>query len=290
MLLVLLVLLGFIALSLSGAFNATAALVDHIQSDWATSSLYILGCTKNADVTHIPRLTTNIQLLLSTLNDPWKQGTVILYGDEKSRDRYLLANQSAYIYLTENFHHKARTMRIANCRNTLLEEVNKMVLFRKENHSAVFLIMIDLDAVNVKKYNMTVFNAVTNLHHEWASVSFNRPTYYDFWALRTERISFNIFNSVDPIKSIDVARNDIKSELIHSTSPLGFYRVISAFNGIALYRYQFTIGCKYDGRERERVFLTQEECEHVPFHKCMIAKNNATIVIYKDSLTINYIK
>ena len=286
----LVVLLAFIALSLSTASNATAALVDHIQSDWATSSLYILGCTRNADGAHVPRLTKNIQLLLSTLKDPRKQGTVILYGDEQSRDRYLVANQSAYIFLTDNFHHHLRTVRIANCRNTLLEEVNKMVLLRKENHSAVFFIVLDLDGVNVKEYNMTVFNAVTNLHHEWASVSFNRPTYYDIWALRTERISFNIFNSVDYSKSIDVAREDIKLELIHSTNPLGFYRVISAFNGIALYRYQFTIGCKYDGRERERVFLTQEECEHVPFHKCMIAKNNATIVIYKDSLTINYIK
>ena len=283
----LVVMLVSIALGVFLASIAIADLVDNAQSDWADSSLYIVGCTKRADEEQVPKLTENIQLLLSTLNDPSKQGTVILYGDKQSRDLYLSSNESAYIYLPEKFNHKSRTMRIANCRNALLKEVNQMVSFRKEQPSSVFLIVMDLDGVNVKEYNMTVFKAATNLHHEWASISFNRPKYYDFWALRTERINYNIFNSIDPFKAIAVVRNDIKIELRNIINPLGLYPVISAFNGLALYRYQYTIGCTYDGFESRRFFAV-EECEHVPFHKCMIAKNNATIMIYKDSLTYNY--
>ena len=250
--------------------------------DWASSSLYILGCSKNAAPDQVPKLASNIQVLLSTLSNPLKQGTVIIYGDGASRQQFLKSNHSAYVFLDDQYNHHSRTMRIANCRNQLLSKVGEMVTSRKEEISRVFFIMLDLDGVNCREYNMAVFREVTKNYHEWASVSFNRPNYYDIWALRTDRFNMNIFNAKTPIPALHISKDDIDQELANTVNP--YYPVISAFNGIAIYRYNYTIGCQYDGLDRKSHYLTAEDCEHVAFHKCITTKNNGKVVIYKHSL------
>ena len=252
-------------------------------SDWASSPMYILGCAKGIESSRLAGLNRNIRLLLGTLKEP-NLGSVIIYADQHSKQAFLSSNSTPYIIIDDIFDHEAaRTVRIAKCRNVLLSMVAQMVSLKKETVSDVHYIMMDLDGVNDKHYNMTIFNEVTKNLDKWQVLSFNRPNYYDLWALRYQRMDVNVWDTPDPGQAIKVLQNDIKKELAHAEDP--FYPVFSAFNGIAIYQYNYTFGCEYIGKEVGRRG-TPFDCEHVSFHKCMIAKNNATIVVYKHSLVL----
>ena len=254
----------------------------HSTTDWANSPLYILGCAKGVEADRVRGLSKNIQRLLSTLKDP-KLGNVILYSDLSSKNAFLSSNSSPYSVIDDVYNHHVRTFRITMCRNTLLRKVAEMIALKNERAEDVHFIMIDLDGVNDKQFNMTVFNEVTRDLNQWQALSFNRPTYYDLWALRYKRIDINVWNARDPGTAIKALQNDIKHELSIAENP--YFPVYSAFNGIAIYQYNYTLGCEYDGRELGRPG-PPEDCEHVTFHKCMIDKNNATVVIYKHSLVL----
>ena len=254
----------------------------HSMSDWANSPLYILGCAKGMEAGRVRGLAKNIQHLLNTLEDP-KLGSVILYSDLISKNIFLSANSSPYSIIDDVYDHDIRTFRIAMCRNTLLRKVAELISLKKERAEDVHFIMMDMDGVNDKQFNMTVFNEVTRDLNLWQALSFNRPTYYDLWALRYKRIDINVWNSKDPGAAIKVLQNDIKHELSSSDNP--YFPVYSAFNGIAIYQYNYTLGCEYYGRDIGRPGVPQD-CEHVPFHKCMILRNNAKVVIYKHSLIL----
>ena len=254
----------------------------HTSSEWANSPLYILGCARGVEADRVRGLSKNIQHLLNTLKDP-KLGSVILYSDLASKNAFLSANSSPYSIIDDVYVHHIRTYRIAMCRNTLLRKVAELISLKNERAEDVHFIMMDLDGINDKQFNMSVFNEVTRNLNLWQSLSFNRPTYYDLWALRYKRIDINVWNSKDPGASIKVLQNDIKHELSSSDNP--YFPVYSAFNGLAIYHYNYTLGCVYDGSELGRPG-TPEDCEHVVFHKCMILRNNATVVIYKHSLVL----
>ena len=60
---------------------------------------------------------------------------------------------------------------------------------------------------------------------------------------------------------------------------------LSRVVGFSLYKLAATTGCKYLGRNPLDDPAWGEDCEHVAFHKCMIANHGAKVRIFKESLS-----
>jgi hypothetical protein len=63
-----------------------------------------------------------------------------------------------------------------------------------------------------------------------------------------------------------------------------FYPVYSSFNGLSIMKYSFIGDCKHDGKNYELQHYTGEDCEHVPFYKCIGRQNNGKVRLYKHYL------
>jgi hypothetical protein len=200
-------------------------------------------------------------------------------------------NDSRVSTILETYTNSSRTHRLAFGRNALLEAVTHKVRSERENPAEVYVAIIDMDNVNFHKHRRSVFEGAMNLYKSWDSVSFNRLEYYDIWALRYRRYDNNFRSSSSPSALCPIIRKDIQLQLRRLNSSL--YPVISAFNGFAMYKYKYMKGCRYIGHSHKRLddFLGHpsaigEDCEHVAFHKCMIAKHSARIMIYSDALIL----
>ncbi len=194
--------------------------------------------------------------------------------------------------IAEKFSHPSRTARLAHGRNELLRRArNDAIASHQENSS--YLIVLDMDEINVNTFNTTVFQYVMEATSEWDALFFNRLYFYDIWSLRYDRFNFNIWNFGSHSRTLrDIIEADIVSLL--DTSKPSFFPVISAFNGLGIYKLNFTTGCHYNGSNSEvfaentlfkktRLTVT-EDCEHVAFHKCMLASHQARLRIFSEPL------
>ena len=62
-----------------------------------------------------------------------------------------------------------------------------------------------------------------------------------------------------------------------------FFPVISAFNGLAIYKIDATEGCWYNSSNAEphnKLGWNPRDCEHVAFHRCMIDRHRAKVMIF----------
>ncbi|GAX81146.1 hypothetical protein CEUSTIGMA_g8579.t1 [Chlamydomonas eustigma] len=195
-----------------------------------------------------------------------------------------------------------RTDKLALARNMLLDEVQRQqsqdLQHSTTQDKQALMVVTDLDDVSENILNTTMMQHVLQRSDEWDSVSFNTGEhYYDVWALRYGSPEVNVwsydFVIKDPSMSNASSWDTINNEKARIKTTLrqyngSFFPVASAFNGIALYKLQYIEGCSYVGWEKwadptNKISEGWHDCEHVPFHKCMIQRNKARVVIFTPS-------
>jgi hypothetical protein len=166
--------------------------------------------------------------------------------------------------------------------------------FIKENQTEFpYFIMMDLDDVNIKEVNIEPIKKVLN-RDDWDSVSFNKPVYYDIWALSIKPYYLSCAHIGEEAGS---AMSNYITNLLKNTNTAELIQCASAFNGFAIYRTEKFLNCYYYGRLnlsllpkdliKQNIDLFKgkfdynkvEDCEHRSFHLMAINKNQARIKI-----------
>jgi len=166
----------------------------------------------------------------------------------------------------------------------LQQAVQSFVKVKEEDPDNTYVAVVDLDGVNASPFSHQVFEYVMRHSNEWESVSWSRSYFYDIWALRYDRYDFNApYYRIGDASIIPQIEKDILMDIEKSQLP--FFPVNSSFNGKAIYKYKYTIGCKYIGWDTDEGEGTWKlDCEHVAFHRCMKSKHGARIVIHNKPL------
>lgn len=173
---------------------------------------------------------------------------------------------------TYKHYEEARIYRLLNGRNALLTEARQIVSQRRFKEENTLVAVIDLDNVNSQLWNVeTIVHSMERIN-EWDVVSYNRPRYYDLWALRYPAYNVNCWGP--GVKSKIVLREmfaDIHKRLKHES----LFKVYSAFNGFAFYKYQFMQHCHY--------YYTAGELDHPNMHLC-IRNQGGRVRIFNESI------
>jgi hypothetical protein len=238
---------------------------------------------------YLNKVFENIEKIASLFND-YK---IIIYYD-KSTDNtlqilteYQKVNPKLFIYINKEPLSEYRTFRIAKGRNTCLN-------FIKENQTEFpYFIMMDLDEVNSKEVNIEPIKKVLN-RDDWDSVSFNKPVYYDIWALSIKPFYLSCAHIGEEAGS---EMSKYITNILNNSKNDDLIECASAFNGFAIYRTEKFLNCYYYGRLnlsllpkhliKQNIDLFKgkfdynkvEDCEHRYFHLMAIDKNQARIKI-----------
>ena len=199
-----------------------------------------------------------------------------------------------------------RTVRISNARNECLSIVYNEIA------NVDYHVMIDCDNVNIIAWDINLLSYYLNQNQDWDCITFNRPLFYDIWALLFDNYKqhcygFNVTNSEH---IISIMHKAICKKL--KECPTDSIEVLSAFNGFAMYRTQKLKGCFYDGLYANvKSFITKEYqqktieqfkkhnlhltinhnyiecCEHIHYH-LLALKNGCKIKLSKFNLFQSY--
>ena len=247
---------------------------------------YIIGCSKTVVN---KALVDNMRLLLRNLN----KVTFIIFGpDEVMKSDFKSLPIGTIVHLPElDNGSRYRTKRIDKCRNSLLQWVHEDVNAQRYWSQDPYVIMIDFDEVNEHPFNISSYDYVMNHPEDWDVVTFNRPSYYDLWALRYERINYNVMNFGNTAEDGRWSGLVLSKDIYHQLKnyPGLYYPVMSAFNGVAIFKHYLSEQCRFDWWNAEpysRNSGVEEECEHVKFFKCMTEKTHRTF-IYKYYLSLS---
>jgi glycosyltransferase involved in cell wall biosynthesis len=197
-----------------------------------------------------------------------------------------------------------RTVRIARARNECLDVVSEM------QPAPDFHAMIDADDVNIRPWNVELLQRVLD-RSDWDCISFNRPCYYDVWALMFGPYKHHCWGfGTDSGAVVAHIQRAISVHL--ERCPDAHMECMSAFNGFALYRSSVFEGLQYAGTygpfrqlvtddERSTALATLREemqlpalqiveslddqhCEHLHYHVSAIKARGARIRICKHSM------
>ena len=175
-----------------------------------------------------------------------------------------------------------RTQKLAQARNKYLELFNKI----NEQNIIEYLVVCDLNNLNCKLKKAAVKSCWEST--KWAAVTANQNgPYYDIWALRHK-----FWNNLDCWEkyeelnkfyssSTQALWDSVYSKMINISTSAPWINVDSSFGGLAIYKTQYIVGCKYIG-------LTSKEkpvCEHVSFNQGIV--NNGGL-IYINPNFINF--
>jgi len=191
--------------------------------------------------------------------------------------------------LFERSPYKTEVLTVA--RNKLLSSVHEDMKINNVQSNNSFMILMDLDDRNfgprMHPLNISLLMNVMKESDKWDSLSFNREMYYDIWALRYSRFDANVWAfGLDSFALVKIIRRDISS-ILEESRKMGqpYVPVLSAFNGLAIYKLDKTLNCEYSALCIEfRTPCRGGDCEHVAFHRCMREKHHARIVIHADYL------
>lgn len=191
--------------------------------------------------------------------------------------------------LFERSPYKTEVLTVA--RNKLLSSVHEDMKINNVQSNNSFMILMDLDDRNfgprMHPLNISLLMNVMKESDKWDSLSFNREMYYDIWALRYSRFDANVWAfGPDSFALVKIIRRDI-SLILEESRKMGqpYVPVLSAFNGLAIYKLDKTLNCEYSALCIEfRTPCRDGDCEHVAFHRCMREKHQARIVIHADYL------
>lgn len=186
-----------------------------------------------------------------------------------------------------------RTYKIAHARNSLLDVI------RNSYKHYEYFIMMDADEICTHPVKLDVFKKYL-YRRDWDALSFNKPFYYDLWALSMKHLIFSIWHFEQP--NGHQIYIDAINYLLESCPKDELISVYSAFCGFAIYRTPKFIDSFYDGKPRLDLipdFLLKQnigtsgpllsyhwgpneppqDCEHRSFHLYAVFKNEARVRI-----------
>lgn len=265
------------------------------------SNCFILGCARNC-AQHIPAVFDNIRQLATLFS---KVHVAIAYDHSTDNTLEMLQSEQSSgafpmdILINDQPLSTVRTQRICNARNRLLDHMETL-----HNSSWEYFIMIDLDDVCAMPVQLDPIRKWLGRHDQWDALSFNKPEYYDIWALSYSPYVVSCWNWGDQDTCVNVV-HFMMSDFHDRLEAMGaddLYPVNSAFNGCAIYKYSKFSDCRYDWHTLDIADLPRpdlihsithfqlfpmyrpcyDDCEHREFHRRAIAKHDARIRVTKD--------
>lgn len=248
-------------------------------------NVYICGCVKNC-AKYLTYVMNNVQLIASQFP---RYEIVIAYDDSSDNSLDILNAYKSKLNLTilhnsnkSNF----TTQNIAGARNSIMNYLKDKIYD--------YFIMMDFDDVCSKQINLNVLKN-TLKRDDWDAVSFNRPGYYDIWALSIDQYQNSCWHyEGESIKRTEETRRYVINKL--KNTPIGtLVECQSAFNGFAIYRRGKFDGCEYKWNisdsnkyvEAPPDRTKQEDCEHRTFHMEATKKHGARIRISPEDIFNN---
>jgi hypothetical protein len=197
-------------------------------------------------------------------------------------------------------HNVPKTYKIAHARNSLLDYI------RIHHSDYEFFAMMDADEICTHPANTEILEKY--LHRsDWDGLTFNKPFYYDLWALGMKHLPFSVWHFKQP-NTYQIYLDQI-NYMIDNCPKDEVVSVFSAFNGFGLYRSDKFLNSRYDGKPRLDLipdFLISEnvqtagkvgnfhwdpsvpqDCEHRAFHIYATINNGANVVIAPEILFPN---
>jgi len=265
----------------------------------------ICGTVKNCEK-YLDRVFYNIEQI-GVIFDKYK---IFIYYDE-SKDNtlqklidYKKTHNNFYYYYNKKYNSKYRTHRLAHGRNYCLNFI------RNKCPTYEHFIMMDFDDVSCEQVHPEILSKYLN-RDDWDMLSFNKPDYYDIWALSIKPYVFSYIHFNDPQNVLHNMKTYVMEHL-NNLKEDELLKCISAFNGFAIYRTSKFINCRYDGKIRLDLIpnkmleenikqnnskivynkctwldIRNEDCEHRSFHIHAIRKYNAKIRISPEKLFEN---
>jgi hypothetical protein len=154
---------------------------------------------------------------------------------------YEKANKNIIVKHIEN-NSPYRTVRISKARNTCLNIIYNYI------KTIDYHIMIDCDDVCCNEWDLNVINNILNNtdNDDWDCISFNRPIYYDLWALMFDNFRHNPWGyGIHSRTIMNIMKNEINNKILNSKT--NSIEVISAFNGFCIYKTHKFNGIRYEG-------------------------------------------
>lgn len=234
---------------------------------------------------------------MHTIGKAFAEYKIVLFYDE-SKDRTLAKLQAAQqrhpdiitLLINKDHMHELRTFRIAKGRNAC------MSVIRKEFANYSYFVVMDCDDRAAYAINTPLLHRCL-ARPDWDSISFRHPVhYYDSWALSMRPFVYNCYGFRDHSKGVRYMK-----QAMARTPRSKLIRVISAFNGIAIYRTPKFLNCTYDGAFNRALFpefmyrenlraqgpflqLTKADCEHKSFHVQAVRRNGARIRVSPEQM------
>jgi len=229
-------------------------------------NIIIAGCCRNVS----SFIEKNIYIM-NEIGKQFKSYKIIIYENDSidgTRDllKKMQDNKTMEYIFEDNLRIPLRTMRIAHCRNKILEKIEKIY------NTYDYLLMLDLDDVLYSgKLIETINTCFLYKTKEWDAMFANcSDKYYDIYALRKKKyLTSCCWNNVNILKMKGIPHNIAYNEyinkyIIHYPENSKLIPVISAFGGAGLYKLKNLKDIKYDGYEESH--LDKQICEHVPLN------------------------
>jgi hypothetical protein len=231
-------------------------------------NVVITGCCRNVKYF----IEKNI-LIMNEIGKKFKKYKIVIYeNDSTDNTREILKtmnNENTDHIFEDNVNITNRTMRIAHCRNKILDHVNKLY----SNYD--YLLMLDLDDVLFTgKLIDTIHTCFLYKTEQWDAMFANcSDNYYDIYALRKKKYLMSCcWNNANILQltgmSRSMAYNDcINKYIINYPIDTKIIPVVSAFGGAGLYKLKSLKNIKYNGYEESHI--DKQICEHVPLNTQM---------------------
>ena len=275
---------------------------------------YIGGCVRNC-AAHLPSVFANIRAMSSAFSEC----TIIIAYDESTDGSLAILRgfvaqfPRMTILINSKPLSRMRTENIANARNSILGEINRQELVRQElvRQELVYkyFIMMDMDDVCASPINTSVLSRYLGAGEvdRWDSLSFNRPGYYDIWALSLDPYLISCWhwdpNPVPPShfgsREVTTIMGKYVIDRLAALRDDELLECYSAFNGFAIYKLSHFSEGSYDHNflsslklipsqliqqnmavlGRQFNMYSIEDCEHRYFHFQAIVSRQARIRI-----------
>lgn len=203
---------------------------------------------------------------------------IIIYeNDSKDNTRSVLntlkTEKIDYIF-EDNLDIPSRTMRIAHCRNKILEHIRKTPSYMSYD----YLLMLDLDDILYSGALIdTIHHCFSYKTDQWDAMFANcSDKYYDIYALRKKGVLTTCcWNDAYKLMTQGIPRNIayekcVDKYIINYPTNTGLIPVTSAFGGAGLYKLNSLENVWYNGYEETH--LDKNICEHVPLNVALKKK------------------
>ena len=236
-------------------------------------------CVKNCEK-YLPSIFSNIERLKTLDINVF---SIFVYDNcsdnsEKLLQRYKKTFMNTVLVRKISNNSPYRTVRIAKARNACLDIIYNVL------NDIKYHIMIDCDDVSTPKWNIEVINNyLTNYDNDnWDCISFNRPIYYDIWALlygdiKHHCLGFGLYNRTVINSMQQTITNALKNCETNSIE------VISAFNGFCIYKTNKFKGLYYTGLYATFKALVSDE-ERAKTRNHLLKFNNINTYCRNDSI------